>query len=157
MAHALLMPARATVVRRRCSSMSVGAGAARPRLADTYTSHRSLPRVLPHARARQRSSPRVLSKWLNGSNGRRRRWMRMQVLKVLNASNIEVIWRRTKHFSHRRRNSQFHKQLMFFQVATVMESIHCDDFRVEPGWLPGVAESSSAIESLDLLASSGAP
>ncbi|XP_048538396.1 uncharacterized protein LOC125517261 [Triticum urartu] len=114
------MPARATVVRRRCSSMSVGAGAARPRLADTYTSHRSLPRVLPHARARQRSSPRVLSKWLNGSNGRRRRWMRVQVLKVLNASNI-------------------------------------DDFRVEPGWLPGVTESSSATESLDLLASSGAP
>uniref|UniRef100_A0A8R7UKR6 Uncharacterized protein n=1 Tax=Triticum urartu TaxID=4572 RepID=A0A8R7UKR6_TRIUA len=61
MAHALLMPARATVVRRRCSSMSVGAGAARPRLADTYTSHRSLPRVLLHARARQRSSPRVLA------------------------------------------------------------------------------------------------
>ncbi|XBH95380.1 hypothetical protein VPH35_085946 [Triticum aestivum] len=68
-----------------------------------------------------------------------------------------VIWRRTKHFSPRRRNSQLHKQLMFFQVATVMESIHCDDFWVEPGWLPGVAESSSATESLDLLASSGAP
>ncbi|EMS52356.1 hypothetical protein TRIUR3_29723 [Triticum urartu] len=32
-----------------------------------------------------------------------------------------------------------------------------DDFRVEPGWLPGVTESSSATESLDLLASSGAP
>ncbi|KAM3227104.1 hypothetical protein ACQJBY_059189 [Aegilops geniculata] len=100
MAHALPMPARATAARRWCSSMSAGVGAARPRLANAYTSHCSSPRVLPHARARQRSSPRVLSKWLNGSNGRRRRGMGVQVLKVLNASNICDALKSTGNSTH---------------------------------------------------------
>ncbi|EMS56186.1 hypothetical protein TRIUR3_02695 [Triticum urartu] len=53
-----------------------GAGGAHPRPSDAYAGHRS--------------SRQVLSKWLDGSSDQRRRWMRVKVLKMLNASNMRA-------------------------------------------------------------------